>query len=72
MEWRTIETAPKDGTQILAFDGSDMVIVEYHQRKDGSAFWEIAHDPMGRLYVRRCLTHWMPLPKPPAKAGEAP
>ena len=65
-DWQTIETAPRDGSQILATDGRDMIVVEYYQAKDGSAFWEIANDQTSRYCSGRYLTHWMPLPEPPA------
>ena len=64
-EWQPIETAPKDGRQILVFDGKEMAAAEYYQAKDGSAFWEIGHSERARLYLRKTLTHWMPLPEPP-------
>ncbi len=68
-KWQPIETAPRDGTQILASDGRDMVVVEFYQAKDGSAFWEIAHNENSRFFSGRYLTHWMHLPEPPGKAA---
>ena len=66
MEWRTdFENAPKDGRQILVFNGTEMAAVEYYQRKDGTAFWELGHSEGIRIYLKRPLTHWMPLPEPP-------
>lgn len=66
MQWRPIETAPKDGTQIIAYwDGSDgkckgMACLSwdttYHHWKD-PLFWRVC-------FPRRPPTHWMPLPEP--------
>lgn len=83
VEWQPIETAPKDGTQILACQQfsehltaqgyvPDFSIVKWDDReKDFVAMadgymsiksqgdtWTIYHEP----YV----THWQPLPTPPA------
>lgn len=82
-EWKTIETAPKDGTFIIII-GKDI---------DGN-FWvlpEIAHwqenlldgNETGKHFsgwieycpevkMRFCdVTHWIPIPKPPQSATEA-
>ena len=65
--WRPIETAPKDGTKIIAFD---KMMAEYfvaffvstgwiqEWRCDGVRGPEIDFDIFP--------THWMPLPQPPA------
>jgi hypothetical protein len=56
-EWQPIETAPKDGTQVWAWDaerGSNPALwVE-------GAWWITYDDAMIHP------THWMPLPDPPA------
>lgn len=58
MNWQPIETAPRDGTQILAFwiSGNIYGAVSWD---NGLRSWielhEDVYDP----------THWMPLPPPP-------
>ena len=58
--WQPIETAPKDGTRILAYcAGGDWQDVIYWEASwQGAPFWcsdRTKTDP----------THWMPLPEPP-------
>lgn len=68
MDWQPIETAPKDGTQILAYaEGSRGLnyfsVAEWATAKDYAPrsvadwFWAYAIRP----------THWMPLPAPPSE-----
>ena len=72
MEWQHIESAPRDGTWIIAWDGKSVQPVcwaegypdEYNGWAYGSAYWG------GTLYegvneVSEHPTHWMPLPPPP-------
>ena len=60
MEWKPIDTAPKDGTKILMFDGETMQIVDwdkldYWGTSDCGSGWRDEWYP----------THWMPLPEAP-------
>jgi hypothetical protein len=67
--WRPIETAPKDGTRILAygvlgFDSTPSIgTVEYN------AFygrWECRPNEASEYDPEACtVTHWLPLPEPP-------
>ena len=82
MTWRPIETAPKDGTEILVCGGtfsddcdwsdtaypySGYAIVQWDGQDNGHP-WEghPCHDGDG--YRNHAPTHWMPLPAPPALA----
>lgn len=64
MEWQPIETAPKDGTEILGFRESFVWCDKY-------AAIRFISDTNEWRHVDRAVflnpTHWMPLPAPPAK-----
>ena len=77
MEWQPIETAPKDGTQVLACDISypeDISIVSYFGRQgytwvgmcDGVPAIESQGDTFTD-YHNPFVTHWWPLPETPTK-----
>lgn len=57
MEWKPIETAPKDAEHRLVSDGCITAIV-YWSKKYGT--WHGANGDGGYKYVD--FTHWMPLP----------
>lgn len=61
MTWQPIETAPKDGTDVLALHEGRT----YQARWQDDAFWFSAS-----AWKSLAPTHWMPLPPPPA-TGEA-
>ena len=57
--WQPIETAPRDGTEILVWNGSERQILWWSDPLNGWTFndeWEVLED---------LLTHWQPLPSPP-------
>ena len=64
MEWQPIETAPKDGTPVLAWlvnpSGDEYITVIKANRSGGWDWRSIYFEP----------THWMPLPEPPKDSGE--
>ncbi|MCD1644148.1 DUF551 domain-containing protein [Aurantimonas coralicida] len=60
-DWRSIETAPNDGTEVLLWDGACALCYW-----DNSLGWlENSRDSM----VSGEFTHWMPLPTPPQTEG---
>jgi hypothetical protein len=64
MTWRTIETAPKDGTPVLAYYADRpwrWAIVHWVPQYFDGAWWG-AQDDEGPLFAP---THWMPLPEAP-------
>jgi len=74
MEWQPIETAPKDGTSFLGWDGKYVteMIWASHEDDDGHVGWccagfsyggvlyDLHYTPLGEP------THWKPLPEPPS------
>lgn len=67
--WHPIETAPKDGTDILACDARVIgwTLVVAYDEDDETNCWMTADGPS---YHRDMFTHWMPLPAPPVIQGE--
>ena len=57
MEWQDIETAPKDGRDILVWVNSpgSALVANWHE-----GFWYCLDLGFGVA-----VTHWMPLPNPP-------
>ncbi len=82
MDWQPIETAPKDGTEVVGWfpyhstatlGGSVFVMRwnddRYHKRP--VPYWEASGWVWGRRDQReKQPTHWMPLPDPPAMQAE--
>lgn len=72
-EWQPIETAPKDGTKILAYDEGIILTAwtndanEYQGGRGGPAGWFSGQyrDHWGDYPVLDTPTHWMPIPAPP-------
>ena len=64
MGWQDIDTAPKDGTPILACCGQLKYIVAWGTGTKGKYTWNY-HTGFGSP-VPFHLTHWMPLPDSPS------
>jgi hypothetical protein len=74
-EWQPIETAPKDGTAILAFNCRHMshapVVVVWRKisvlEEDSDPHWADAATRQGTAlyYNGNYFSHWQPLPEPP-------
>ena len=56
--WQPIETAPKDGTDILLVYGEEITVARW-----SFSFWNT--DDQDRGYDEEKFTHWMPLPELP-------
>lgn len=68
MDWQPIETAPKDGTHIIALRPTDPPHVESmywarYEDADRDGDWHWSYD--GDSPREGSPTHWMPLPPPP-------
>jgi Protein of unknown function (DUF551) len=67
-EWRTIESAPKDGTLVLLFVPGSRILEIVFGRWDtmGNEDWLM---DMGESAapIDIPVTHWQPLPPPPAR-----
>lgn len=63
MDWRLIETAPKDGTMVLVFEKSEgLGLAAYRPDLAGNTSY-VWFDP--HHWTPHCPTHWQPLPEPP-------
>ena len=62
MDWQPIETAPKDGSDLLVNECGDVVIARWSQP---FSVWAGPRDTYGEREVMY-PTHWMPLPEPPS------
>ncbi|TGR71442.1 DUF551 domain-containing protein [bacterium M00.F.Ca.ET.194.01.1.1] len=58
--WHPIETAPKDGTQFLAFEIGGYFNCWWHDNGYDEQYW------MDDADSEPSPSHWMPLPPPPA------
>jgi len=54
-QWQQIETAPKDGTEIIGWDGKNQVMLKWQEFAECWAHHAITYHP----------THWQPKPKTP-------
>jgi hypothetical protein len=65
--WQDISSAPKDGTWVLlaefvSFIKAGLLFIGCWRQEGSDGFWE-----EGRYGTRVEVTHWLPLPPPPAK-----
>lgn len=69
--WQPIESAPKDGTYILAINARTnpgrQHVVHYSERYNDRFTWVTDSAPMSFV---NGITHWMPLPEPPQEWRE--
>ena len=73
IEWRPIETAPMDGTEVLIFEagqsfGYDYAIGRFLPRWDGDAIGGWSNRNSASEYNRP--SHWMPLPQSPQERAD--
>ena len=63
-KWQPIETAPKDGTQILIWDGNVRIVAEWGDVPGDlrMGWWATNKSYLDSPYEP---THWAPIPEPP-------
>lgn len=75
MDWMPIETAPKDGSAVLLWDGYESIIGFWWRGRQFlnspmSEFWSDGPVPCNGydagMNQLREPSHWMPLPAPPS------
>lgn len=65
--WQPIETAPKDGTNILAWwanPHAEPIIISWDGHNGEWSLWCFCVD--GSTAATEEFSHWMPLPEPPS------
>jgi hypothetical protein len=67
-EWQPIETAPKDGTDILVVHRENRSFLQIVAWEDGETVFKWC-SPDGPDYHENAFSHWMPLPEPPARTA---
>lgn len=69
MEWQPIDTAPKDGTELLVY--CDVRYPEYYHAQYSYGIWRLVHvgDYASGSELEDEPTHWMPLPPAPTEAS---
>ena len=74
MMWEPIETAPRDGSRIMLFDGQ-VYIGRWRENCDHGSYdvrpgWQLFWcDDTYYSVGLEAPTHWAPLPKPPKAPG---
>jgi len=68
-QWRPIETAPKDGSEVLVICSNNEQFVGYRYN-DAPYFCYAVNRDRGRFFCEP--THWMPLPSPPKDTAHVP
>jgi len=66
-EWQLIDTAPKDGTEIICWPGlrknNSSVMGAWLNTRGGPCWYDLA---VGHHNGYWKPTHWMPMPEPPS------
>jgi len=68
-QWQTMDTAPKDGTFVLAYD-----IDSFYPDDPEESYWIVRWDDRNAVWrimldgQRAKPTHWMPRPAPPKRS----
>lgn len=81
MKWQPIETAPKDGTEILVYKNVATVDIIHiaswvnqdewmHETECGDGWWSYTENSVSQRMLEgyKYPTHWMPLPPLPEES----
>lgn len=69
-QWQPIETAPKDGTEIVLYGACYPEHSRSRYAKDANVGWFSSGEWKTRVYGETCdATHWMPLPAGPVSTS---
>lgn len=65
-DWRTIDSAPRDLSEVMVFCPAEGVVVAQFEPGAAEPHWNFdVHDLLANGKTRCNPTHWMPLPPPP-------
>ena len=73
MEWKPIDSAPKDGTVVIVPGGIAHWRVSpspIDQMKNVEGWWTLTGEEYPGRPIEWEVTHWMPLPSPPPVGEE--
>lgn len=63
--WQSIDSAPKDGTEILAVKDGKVELFRYVPKATAPYWTSVGKHRLTRFEREEPPTHWMPLPSPP-------
>ena len=66
-DWKPIETAPKDGTIVDLWVGSERIADCYFEREAWRHWWIGGFDQMDSVKIDGEPSHWMQIPSPPER-----
>lgn len=65
--WQPIETAPKDKYVLLfCWEDKSIWLGKWQGRHDNAEWYGVDDEGLTRSSSHYAVTHWMPLPEPPA------
>lgn len=62
MFWSPMDTAPKDGTEVIVYDAGAVFVAHWRDSDEWNVDGWYDH---GGCFLSPSPTHWMPLPDPP-------
>lgn len=65
-QWQPIETAPREGNFLIAYDNGNVVCGHYLDNSHTRIPFAGVRPLHGAERIGSKITHWMPLPPPPS------